>query len=103
MGLSLAHAGGPVSLLEVGQLLLDDEAAKALHEQGIRPTVAGVRISLGGGSPNDLAPALKQWRDVELPKPSPVGTTAPANLPVQIVDLAQEIWRRALAAAVLET
>jgi hypothetical protein len=81
-------------------------AALALHSQGIPPTVTRVRSALGGGSPNDLAPALKHWKGVEFPK-LPAGRTTPLStsrpdLPPQIADLAQEIWQRALAAAVLE-
>ena len=83
------------------------EVAATLYAQGIRPTVTRVRGVLGGGSPNDLTPALKQWRDVELPKLptariSGASTTSPPNLPLQITDLAREFWQRALAAAVLE-
>ena len=83
-----------------------NDAAKALSDQGVRPTVARVRSALGGGSPNDLAPALKHWRDSELPKLLSEGvtkvSTPPTALPLQIADLAHEIWQRALAAAVLE-
>jgi hypothetical protein len=57
-----------------------------------RPTVARVRAALGGGSPNNLAPALKQWKESFAPAPtSGTRTEAPAIL-VQISDLAQELW-----------
>jgi hypothetical protein len=100
----------PLSRFDSRKALLQlrvNEAAQALHNQGIRPTVTRIRSALGGGSPNDLAPALKQWRDVEFPKLSAAaGITSlkasPTNLPPQITDLAQELWQRALAAAVLE-
>lgn len=82
-----------------------NEAANALHTQGIRPTVTRVRSILGGGSPNDLTPALKQWRDTLLPTlrsaTSPTLTSS-APLPVPIADLTHELWQRALAAAVFE-
>lgn len=83
-----------------------NDAAKALSDQGVRPTVARVRSALGGGSPNDLAPALKQWRDSVLPTISPGSLTSsprPTPLPLQVADLAHELWQRARAAAVLET
>ncbi|MEI6719183.1 MAG: DNA-binding protein [Betaproteobacteria bacterium] len=44
-----------------------NKAALALHERNVRPTVQRIRTALGGGSPNDLAPALKKWRDEVLP------------------------------------
>jgi len=82
-----------------------NESAKALYEIGIRPTVARVRAALGGGSPNDLAPALKYWKDMVLPT-LPLSrdadhSTTPA-LPLPIADLVYEMWQRAMAAAVVE-
>jgi hypothetical protein len=100
----------PPSRFDSRQAILQlrvNEAAQALHNQGIRPTVTRIRTALGGGSPNDLAPALKQWRDVEFPKLSAAAgatpvSASPTKLPLQIADLSQELWQRALAAAVLE-
>ena len=75
-------------------------AARALKDQGVKPTLVRVRAALGGGSPNDLAPALKAWNEVEpLEGAAPPGTP---RIPVPIADLAQELWRRASTAAVLE-
>jgi hypothetical protein len=83
------------------------DAAKVLQERGIRPTVTRIRAALSGGSPNDIAPALKHWRDSILP-------TLPAHLrnasnekgkttsPPQIADLVHELWQRATAAALVE-
>ena len=83
-----------------------NEAARALHNQGIRPTVARIRSTLGGGSPNDLPPALKHWRDAVLPTLTSLGEPTklppPPPLPLQVADLAHELWQRSLAAAVLE-
>ena len=81
-------------------------AAKALAHQGIRPTVTRIRAALGGGSPNELAPALKHWRESVLPTlgiqlhggRDAAGTTPPP----QIADLSCELWQRALAAAAVE-
>jgi hypothetical protein len=80
-----------------------NEAAKTLHDQGISPTVARIRTALGGGSPNDLAPALKHWKESILPTLSSSGsrdTSAP--LPRQVADLTRELWQRSLTAAMLE-
>jgi hypothetical protein len=81
------------------------DSARALLEKGIRPTVSRIRAALGGGSPNDLAPALKHWKEVVLPTLS-IGEAgrapATAALPVQVADLVHELWLRALAAAVVE-
>lgn len=82
-------------------------AAKALQEQGIRPTVTRIRAALDGGSPNDIAPALKHWRDAVLPTlPShvrkAVDLASKIKAPPQIADLAHELWQRATAAALVE-
>ena len=83
------------------------QAAQALHAHGVRPTVARVRQALGGGSPNDLAPALKSWRDSVRAGPdgTPIqqgGGKGGMAMPPLVVDLAREWWRSALAAATLE-
>ena len=89
-----------------------NEAAKTLRDQGISPTVARVRTALGGGSPNDLAPALKHWKESILPTLSSSGSrdtsarllsaAQHSPLPRQVADLAQELWQRSLTAAMLE-
>ncbi len=84
-----------------------NEVAKALQERGMRPTVTRVRAALGGGSPNDLTPALKHWRESVLPA---LGAGAAANdresagrvVPTQIADLMYELWQRSTVAAVVE-
>jgi len=78
------------------------EAARALTDRGISPTVARVRAALGGGSPNDLAPALKQWKESFAPAPTSGARTETPAIPVQISDLAQELWQRATIAAAVE-
>src|ERR1039457_885407 len=78
------------------------EAAEELNARGIRPTVARIRAALGGGSPNDLAPALKQWKESFAPaRTSSTRTDTPA-IPVQISDLAHELWQRATIVAAVE-
>jgi hypothetical protein len=73
-------------------------AARALTDRGIPPTVTRIRAALGGGSPNDLAPALKQWKATF----APALASRAAPLPVQIADLAHELWQRATVAASVE-
>ena len=78
-----------------------NKAALALHERNVRPTVQRIRAALGGGSPNDLAPALKRWRDEVLPTLKTAEDT-PVGVPPLIADIVRELWTRALAAAAVE-
>ena len=78
-----------------------NKAALALHERNVRPTVQRIRTALGGGSPNDLAPALKQWREEVLPTLKTADDT-PVGVPPLIADIVRELWTRALAAAAVE-
>ena len=83
-----------------------NDAAQSLHTRGLRPTVARIRAALGGGSPNDLTPALKYWRDSILPSLPPTSEAPQTNLtpavPPPITDLMRELWRRSIAAATTE-
>jgi polyhydroxyalkanoate synthesis regulator phasin len=59
---------------------------------------------LGGGSPNDLAPALKHWKEDfgwAMSRGEADGDALP-RLPIQIADLAHELWQRANAAVAVE-
>jgi hypothetical protein len=80
------------------------DAAEEMNARGIRPTVARIRAALGGGSPNDLAPALKVWKESFQPTSySAHGLSPPAQrIPAQIADLAHEMWQRASIAAGVE-
>jgi hypothetical protein len=80
------------------------DAAEEMNARGIRPTVARIRAALGGGSPNDLAPALKSWKQSFQPTAYSADRLAPPpqRIPAQIADLAHEIWQRASIAAVVE-
>jgi len=77
-------------------------AALALHERNVRPTVARVRAALGGGSPNELAPALRHWKTEVLPTLAPQAAESGSRVPPQIADIVQELWTRATAAAMVE-
>jgi hypothetical protein len=79
-------------------------AAQDLVGRGLRPTVTRIRAALGGGSPNDLAPALKHWQDSFQPT-APAGrqpSNAPLPIPIQIADLVHELWQRAAIATAAE-
>ena len=78
-----------------------NEAALALHNQGIRPTVARIRAALGGGSPNDLTPAVRHWKEEVLPTLTPLQDEK-SGPPPQVADLMRELWTRALAAASID-
>ena len=78
-------------------------AARELQDQGIRPTVARLRSALGGGSPNEIAPALKRWKDANRTAVGPGGIDASKlTVPAPIADLLREFWTRAVAAATLD-
>lgn len=79
-------------------------AAEAILEQGLRPTVTRVRAAMGGGSPNDIGPALKHWKDVLLPAQGRSSQLEPESvaIPSVLTDVVRELWSRALAAAAVE-
>ena len=87
--------------LEVLQARVN-KAALALHERNVRPTVTRVRAALGGGSPNDLGPALKRWREEVLPTLVGGEGKARTGVPPIIADIVAELWTRATAAAAVE-
>jgi hypothetical protein len=94
------------SRAEALQLRVND-AATVLFERGVPPTVARVRAALRGGSPNDLAPALRHWKERVLPaldsQRAHVGArSAVAIVPPVVADLCSELWQRALAAAAVD-
>jgi hypothetical protein len=79
-------------------------AAQAISDKGVRPTVTRIRAALGGGSPNDLAPALKHWKE-SVRSTTAMDVTdhgALPRIPIQIADLAHELWQRANVAAAVE-
>jgi hypothetical protein len=79
-------------------------AAEAILEQGLRPTVTRVRAAMGGGSPNDIGPALKHWKDALLPAQGRSSQLEPESvaIPPILTDVVRELWSRALAAAAVE-
>jgi hypothetical protein len=75
-----------------------ERAALDILESGRRPSVETVRARLGRGSPATIAAALKRfWRD--LGRRAAGDPAALARLPVDIAELADGLWQRALALA----
>ncbi|SCK11266.1 Membrane-bound metallopeptidase [Variovorax sp. HW608] len=75
------------------------EAADALLQEGMRPTIERVRHRLGGGSPNTVSPMLERWFATlgrRLGKPDETLADSEARqLPLAIVHAAQQIWEAA--------
>lgn len=84
--------GPGVSYLEV------ERAAIAILKAGHRPSVERVRATLGHGSPQTLLTALQRfWRD--LGSRVEADPAALSRLPVEIVELVDGVWQRALTLA----
>jgi len=83
------------------------EAAEALLNKGLRPTIQRIRAMLGGGSPNVIAPILKEWRETLSPEQqlrlplSELQGQRP-EIPIVISDLVAELWKRAVVFATIE-
>lgn len=73
--------------------------AKELSSNGVTPTVALIRKTLGGGSPNTIVAALKEWRieqesgpePCEGPIPSPDTGLSSTRAPMLTATLLQEV------------
>ncbi|CAN7782534.1 DNA-binding protein [Variovorax sp. LjRoot175] len=74
------------------------EAADALLQEGLRPTIDRVRHKLGTGSPNTVAPMLERWfgtlgkrldgRALVTPPPG----EEVSKLPLNVLQLAEQLW-----------
>jgi hypothetical protein len=75
-----------------------ERAAIAILKSERRPTVETLRETLGGGSPDTIATALRRfWRDLGARiDGDPAALT---RMPAEIVDLADGMWQRALKLA----
>ncbi|MDM0050601.1 DNA-binding protein [Variovorax sp. J22R115] len=72
------------------------EAADALLQDGLRPTIERVRQRIGSGSPNTVSPMLERWfatlgKRLEGRSPRLVDGEA-QQLPLAIVQAAQQFW-----------
>jgi septal ring factor EnvC (AmiA/AmiB activator) len=75
-----------------------ERAATDILKTGIRPTVEGLRIVLGGGSARTLLDGLNRyWRDLGNRIEGSPDTLR--RLPAAVADLAEGLWQRALALA----
>ena len=76
-----------------------ERAATDILKTGVRPTVEGLRIALGGGSARTLLDGLNRyWRDLGNQVAGTPDTLR--RLPAAVADLAEGLWQRALAVAV---
>lgn len=72
-----------------------DAAAEKLTTRGVKPTVERIRVEIGGGSPNAVAPALRHWR---LRRDRALGR-APDVIPSAVLDAARALYGAAIEAA----
>jgi hypothetical protein len=82
------------------------ETADALLQRGIRPTIHIIRRMIGG-SPNTIAPVLREWRETLTPEqqlhlPLADSSERTPAVPPMIVDLTTELWQRAIVFATIE-
>jgi len=76
-----------------------ERAATDILKTGVRPTVEGLRIALGGGSARTLLDGLNRyWRDLGNQVAGTPDTLR--RLPAAVADLAEGVWQRALSLAV---
>lgn len=75
------------------------EAADALVESGMRPTLQNVRDKLGGGSFSTLSKFMEEYRAQAAAKSHPIKEPAPEAISEQLGAVAAEIWATALSLA----
>ena len=72
------------------------EAADALLQEGLRPTIERVRHKIGSGSPNTVSPMLERWFATLGKRLDGRGANLAAGeanqLPLAIVQAAQQFW-----------
>lgn len=74
-------------------------AADNLHRQYLNATVEAVRHDLDGGSPNTINKYLRTWRQKRKSEAAPVF----GALPVDVGKIMEDLWRKAVAAAMSAT
>jgi Plasmid replication region DNA-binding N-term len=76
-----------------------ERAATDILTTGVRPTLEGVRTAVGGGSPRTILDGLNRyWRDLGNQVAGSPDTLR--RMPAAVADLAEDLWQRALSAAV---
>jgi len=94
-----AFTGRDVVIRERGVTLLEvQRAADALLRQGVKPSVAGIREQLGGGSPNTLTPMLARYWET-LGQRLQAGPESLEHVPEALARVTELFWRRALEEA----
>lgn len=73
------------------------QAAASLRDQGHRISVRSVIKELGGGSPNTVAPLLKEWRSINEIEGAPVELDPRLGLVIQ--EMIENATRKAVAQA----
>jgi chromosome segregation ATPase len=73
--------------------------ADELDAQGLNPTLAAVRKSLGGGSFTTISEAMTEWKAKKAAKETPLKEPAPQSIQDQMAELATEVWAMALSLA----
>jgi len=73
------------------------EAADALLQDGLRPTIERVRQKIGSGSPNTVSPMLERWfatlgKRLEGQSGGNVADREAQQIPLAIVQAAQQFW-----------
>src|SRR5277367_3339517 len=72
-----------------------ERAADSLLRQGVKPSVAGIRDQLGGGSPNTLTPMLARYWE-SLGKRLQAGPESLEHVPEALARVTELFWRRAV-------
>src|SRR5579863_8734213 len=91
-GQDILYREGAVGFFDV------QRAADALLRQGRKPSIAGIREQLGGGSPNTITPLLaKYWQ--KLGDRLGEGPKSLERVPEALARVTELLWRRALEEA----
>ena len=75
------------------------QAADALVEQGINPTLAAVRKALGSGSFTTIQEYMSEWRAERSARQEPIREAAPRTVNERLEVLGAEIWATAMEMA----
>jgi len=74
-------------------------AADAISAEGGNPTLAAVRVQMGGGSYTDISAAMQSWRATQQASNTPIREPAPSAITDQLTALGSELWAAALELA----
>lgn len=74
-------------------------AADRIMSEGGTPTLASVRVALGGGSFTTISEGMKAWKATQQTAPAPMREAAPQAVSERMAELASEVWGIAQAMA----